>query len=59
MISDSERRWGDSMSEAYQRWLAPVVFEPFAEDLVRRVAATDPKRVLELAAGTGVVMRGP
>jgi SAM-dependent methyltransferase len=46
------------MSEAYQRWLAPVVFEPFAVDLVRRVAATNPKRVLELAAGTGVVTRG-
>jgi ubiquinone/menaquinone biosynthesis C-methylase UbiE len=58
VISDSERRWGDSMSEAYQRLLAPVVFEPFAVDLVRRVAATNPKRVLELAAGTGVVTSG-
>jgi ubiquinone/menaquinone biosynthesis C-methylase UbiE len=55
MISDSERRWGDSMSEAYQRWLAPVVFEPFAADLTRRTATLNPRRVLELAAGTGVV----
>jgi ubiquinone/menaquinone biosynthesis C-methylase UbiE len=57
VITDSERRWGNSMSEAYDRWLAPVVFEPFAVDLARRTAKTNPRRILELAAGTGVVTR--
>ena len=34
-----------------------VVFEPFAADLARRTAAVGAQRVLELAAGTGVVTR--
>ncbi|MCU1449251.1 MAG: ubiE1 [Acidimicrobiales bacterium] len=43
------------MPEAYERWLAPTVFEPFAVDLAGRAAAHAPRRVLELAAGTGVL----
>jgi SAM-dependent methyltransferase len=45
------------MPEAYERWLGPTVFQPFAADLARRVAARRPGRVLELAAGTGVLTR--
>jgi ubiquinone/menaquinone biosynthesis C-methylase UbiE len=45
------------MPSAYDEWLVPTVFAPFAVDLVRRVAARSPRRVLELAAGTGVVTR--
>ncbi|MEA2843826.1 MAG: hypothetical protein QOJ69_1497 [Actinomycetota bacterium] len=45
------------MPEAYDRWLAPAVFRPFAADIARRVAGHAPHRVLELAAGTGVLTR--
>jgi SAM-dependent methyltransferase len=45
------------MAEAYERWLVPSVFRPFAVDLARRVSARRPQRVLELAAGTGVLTR--
>ncbi len=45
------------MPEAYDRWLAPAVFHPFAVDLARRAARLAPRRVLEIAAGTGVVTR--
>ena len=45
------------MPEAYEKWLAPAVFRPFAVDLARRVADRSPRRVLELAAGTGVLTR--
>jgi SAM-dependent methyltransferase len=45
------------MPEAYERWLAPTVFHPFAVDLARRVSAHAPRRVLELAAGTAVLTR--
>jgi SAM-dependent methyltransferase len=45
------------MPEAYERWLVPAVFRPFAVDLARRVAAHRPRAVLELAAGTGVLTR--
>ena len=53
----TDRLWVGSMPEAYERWLAPSVFRPFAADLARRVAARRPRRVLELAAGTGIVTR--
>jgi SAM-dependent methyltransferase len=45
------------MPEVYDRWLGPTVFQPFAADLAARVAARSPGRVLELAAGTGVLTR--
>ncbi len=43
------------MPEAYDRWLAPAVFRPFAADLAQRAARSQPAQVLELAAGTGVL----
>ncbi|MFF9410866.1 class I SAM-dependent methyltransferase [Streptomyces anandii] len=43
------------MSEAYEQYLVPVVFRPFAADLTARAAALHPRRVLELAAGTGAL----
>jgi SAM-dependent methyltransferase len=43
------------MPEAYDRLLAPAVFRPFAVDLAERAAGLRPSRVLELAAGTGVL----
>jgi SAM-dependent methyltransferase len=45
------------MPEAYDRWLAPAVFHPFAVDFARRAARHAPRRVLEIAAGTGVLTR--
>jgi SAM-dependent methyltransferase len=45
------------MPQAYDRWLAPALFRPFAIDLARRAARFAPRRVLELAAGTGVLTR--
>jgi SAM-dependent methyltransferase len=45
------------MPEAYDRWLAPAVFQPFAVDLAGRAARLSPDRVLEIAAGTGVLTR--
>lgn len=41
----------------YERYLVPMIFAPYAADLAARVAARQPQRVLEIAAGTGVVTR--
>src|SRR5215470_10084912 len=41
----------------YDRYLGPVIFEPWAEDLVARLAASKCGRVLEIACGTGIVTR--
>jgi ubiquinone/menaquinone biosynthesis C-methylase UbiE len=54
---DSDRLWAGSMPHAYDRWLAPTVFRPFAIDLARRASGFTPSQVLEIAAGTGVLTR--
>jgi len=41
----------------YDRCLGPVLFEPYAADLVGRLPSRSSLRVLELACGTGVVTR--
>lgn len=46
-----------SIPELYDTHIVPLIFEPYAADLARRVAALKPSRVLETAAGTGVVTR--
>ncbi|MCI3276931.1 class I SAM-dependent methyltransferase [Streptomyces cylindrosporus] len=43
------------MAVAYEQYLVPVVFRPFAENLAAKAAALRPGRVLELAAGTGAL----
>ncbi|MER6262893.1 class I SAM-dependent methyltransferase [Streptomyces sp900105245] len=43
------------MPAAYDQYLVPVVFRPFAEDLAARAAALRPRRILELAARTGTL----
>jgi SAM-dependent methyltransferase len=45
------------MSAAYEEYLVPAVFRPYADDLAARVARHRPQLVLELAAGTGVLTR--
>ena len=49
--------WLDTMPEIYDRCLGPVLFRPYAQHLARRAAASAPRDVLELAAGTGIVTR--
>lgn len=41
----------------YDRYLGPVIFEPYAEDLVSRLQGNKFERVLEIACGTGIVTR--
>ena len=53
----SDHEFVGSVPELYERLLVPLIFEAHADDLVRRVAARHPTRVLEVAAGTGVVTR--
>jgi ubiquinone/menaquinone biosynthesis C-methylase UbiE len=46
-----------SIPAFYDRYLGPLLFEPYAADLVRRLADISSGRVLETAAGTGIVTR--
>ena len=53
----SGKGFNDSVSKVYQTHMVPLIFAPYADDMARRVAALHPSRVLEIAAGTGVVTR--
>lgn len=46
-----------SVPENYDRYLGPILFEPYAADLVKRIPTKDHISVLELACGTGIVTR--
>lgn len=56
-MRDSDKVFAGSIPELYDTHLVPLIFKPYAEDLAKRVRAFKPRRVLELAAGTGVVTR--
>lgn len=57
LTDDHDSRWAGSMPETYDRCLGSSVFMPHALDLARRAAAARPRRILELAAGTGLATR--
>jgi SAM-dependent methyltransferase len=46
-----------AIPKIYETYLVPLIFQPYAGDLAARVAQAGPLRVLEVAAGTGVVTR--
>lgn len=52
-----DRQFAGSIPEVYDRFLVPLIFESYALDLSKRLAETDPRNVLETAAGTGVLTR--
>ena len=46
-----------NIPQHYDEGLGPILFFEYADDIARRAAAYAPKRVLETAAGTGIVTR--
>lgn len=46
-----------SIPENYDSYLGPVLFEPYAADIARRLNVPDNGSVLEIACGTGIVTR--
>jgi ubiquinone/menaquinone biosynthesis C-methylase UbiE len=57
MTSGVDTAFTGSVAQFYERYMVPLIFEPYAVDLAQRVSRAAPHRVLELAAGTGVVTR--
>ena len=53
----TDTAFAGSIPKLYETLLVPLIFEPYAADLVVRLVAKAPTRVLEVAAGTGVVTR--
>jgi len=54
----ADTSWLESMPEVYDRCLGLAVFAPFGAELALRAAELNPSRVLEIAAGTGIVTAG-
>lgn len=53
----SDASFVGSIPQHYDEGLGPIIFVDAAADLAARVAALRPRRVLETAAGTGIVTR--
>ncbi|MGH6790961.1 MAG: class I SAM-dependent methyltransferase [Pseudolabrys sp.] len=56
-MADVDKVFAGSIPEIYDRYLVPLIFEPYAQDLAARVARSGARKVLETAAGTGAVTR--
>lgn len=57
MTATGDSAFAGSIPQLYQQLLVPLIFEPYAADLAGRIVRLAPARVLEVAAGTGVVTR--
>jgi SAM-dependent methyltransferase len=53
----SDKGFTGSIPQLYETYLVPLIFEPYARDLAQRLTARPIGRLLEVAAGTGVVTR--
>ncbi|HEY0243318.1 MAG TPA: class I SAM-dependent methyltransferase [Gemmatimonadaceae bacterium] len=53
----SDSVFGSSLPKAYDTYLVPLIFEPYAADMVSRLETFAPSTVLEVACGTGVLTR--
>lgn len=56
-MADIDKVFTGSIPKLYDTHLVPLIFEPYAADLAHRLASRSLARVLEIAAGTGVVTR--
>ena len=53
----TDKIFDGSIPELYDTCLVPLLFESYAIDIASRLASRQPRRVLEIAAGTGVGTR--
>lgn len=56
-VQSVDKVFAGSIPQLYEQYLVPLIFEPYAADLAARLTKRAPARVLEIAAGTGVVTR--
>ena len=50
---ETDKVFAGSIPENYDRYMVPLIFEPYAADLAQRAASLSPGAVLETAAGSG------
>jgi len=54
-MAEANARFLGSIPELYDRHLGPVIFEPYALDLARRITVASDAPLLEIACGTGIL----
>lgn len=54
-MSTADTAFAGSVPRQYDLYLGPLLFQPYADEVARRARALAPVRVLETAAGTGIV----
>lgn len=54
-MASTDTAFAGSIPALYDRNLGPFLFQPYADEVARRVARLKPSRILETAAGTGIV----
>jgi ubiquinone/menaquinone biosynthesis C-methylase UbiE len=54
-MAGHDAAFAGSIPQLYDRYLGPLLFQPYADELARRAAELRPGRILETAAGTGIV----
>ena len=56
-MKESDKVFAGSIPAIYDRYMVPLIFTPYANELAQRLADITSGSVLETAAGTGVVTR--
>ena len=56
-VPDTDKVFAGRIPEFYDTYMVPLIFQPYAKDMASRVASRHVSRVLEIAAGTGVLTR--
>ena len=56
-MSDRRTAFEHSTPDLYDRYMGPLLFEPYARVVADRAPLLRPRRILERAAGTGIVTR--
>ena len=56
-MAEGDKIFAGSIPENYDRYIVPLIFEGFAQDMAQRIAQAEPRAILETAAGSGVVVR--
>jgi ubiquinone/menaquinone biosynthesis C-methylase UbiE len=56
-MPEADTAFTGSIPETYDRYLGPLLFAPYGDDLARRARALGAERIVEIAAGTGIATR--
>lgn len=56
-MTERDKLFTGAIPQAYDTWMVPLIFQVYAEHLAMLAAASQPRAVLETAAGSGAVTR--